>query len=73
LSDSKSKIDAIYELRYAAEQKALAEKAVDDDPSWENRDNLLDKQTKLNSKTVAAIRVCHECGHEHLPDGPHIN
>ncbi|MGC2407390.1 MAG: hypothetical protein WA431_13365 [Candidatus Cybelea sp.] len=73
MSDSKSKIDAIYELRHAAEQKALAEKAVDDDPSWDNRDNLLDKQTKLNSKTVAAIRVCHQCGHEHLPDAPHAN
>jgi hypothetical protein len=73
VSDSKSKIDAIYELREAAEEKALAEKAVDDDPSWENRDALLDKQAKLEAKTVSAISVCHECGHEHLPDAPHPN
>lgn len=73
VSDSKNKIDAIYDLRQAAEEKALAEKAVDDDPSWENRDVLLEKQSKLEAKTVSAIVVCHECGHEHLPEAPHRN
>jgi hypothetical protein len=73
VSDSESKIDAIYDLRQAAEEKALAEKAVDDDPSWENRDILLEKQSKLEAKTVSAIALCHECGHEHLPDAPHPN
>ncbi|MGA9943451.1 MAG: hypothetical protein WBE79_05960 [Candidatus Cybelea sp.] len=71
MSDSKNKIDAIYDLRLAAEEKALAEKAVDDDPSWQNRDVLLEKQSKLEAKTVSAIVACHECGHEHLPDAPH--
>ncbi|MGB8907892.1 MAG: hypothetical protein WCC84_04025 [Candidatus Cybelea sp.] len=73
MGDSKSKIDAIYDLRQAAEEKALAEKAVDDNPSWENRDVLLEKQAKLEAKTVSAIEVCHECGHEHLSDAPHLN
>lgn len=64
-------MDAIYDLRDAAEEKALAEKTVDDDPSWENRDKLLDKKIKLESKTLVAIEVCHECGHEHRPGAPH--
>jgi hypothetical protein len=73
VSDTKDKIDAIFELRDAAEEKALAEKAVDDDPCWQNRDDLLDKQLKLNSKTTTAIRACHECGREHLPNASHVS
>lgn len=72
MSTSKKKIDAIFELRTAAEEKALAEKAATDHPSPENRDKLLDRQLDLEEKTVSAIDVCHECGHEHQPDAPHL-
>jgi hypothetical protein len=71
-SSSKKKIDAIYELREAAEAKALAEKEAVDHPSPENRDELLDKKLDLEDKTVAAIAVCHECGGEHGPQAPHV-
>jgi hypothetical protein len=73
MNDSKKKIDAIFELRAAAEEKALAERAVTDDPSPQNRDKLLDRQLELENKTVRAIDVCHECGHEHGPDLPHVS
>lgn len=73
MASSQEKIDAIFELRDAAEEKARAEKAVDDDPSPEKRDELLEKQIDLNAKTVAAISVCHECGHEHALGAPHFN
>jgi hypothetical protein len=72
VSKSEQKIDAIFELRTAAEEKALAEKAVTEDPTPENRDKLLDRQLELEKKTVTAIDVCHECGHEHLPETPHV-
>ena len=71
MDQSKRKIDAIYELREAAEEKARAEKDVDDTPSAETKDRLLETQLNLEEKTAAAITVCHECGHEHAPDGDH--
>jgi hypothetical protein len=72
LGNSKDKIDAIYDLREAAEAKALAEKEAAEHPSPENRDELLDKRLTLEDKTVAAIAVCHECGQEHEPQTPHV-
>lgn len=68
---SRQKIDAIYELREAAEEKARAEQEVDSAPSPEKKDQLLEKQLTLEAKTVAAIQACHECGHEHAPDADH--
>ena len=68
---SKRKIDAIYELRHAAEEKALAEKTAADAPSPEHRDRLLDAKLALEEKTLTAIALCHECGHHHDPDEPH--
>lgn len=72
MSTSKRKIDAIYDLRKAAEEKALAEKTAAEDPSPENRVKLLDRKLTLEDKTVSAIVVCHECGHEHASDAPHV-
>jgi hypothetical protein len=69
---SKQKIDAIYELREAAEEKALAEKSVDEDPSPAKRDKLLETRLTLEEKTVAAISVCHACGQEHAPGTAHV-
>jgi len=71
MGSSKHKIDAIYELRDAAEKKALAEKALDENPTPRNRDLLLDRQVELEAKTMTAIERCHECGHEHGPDEVH--
>jgi hypothetical protein len=71
MATSKRKIDTIYELRKAAERKALAEKALEDDPGAERRDQLLRAQIKLEEKTIEAIEVCHECGRSHSSDEPH--
>lgn len=71
MDQSKSKIDAIYELREAAEEKARAEREVDAVPSPEKKDRLLETQLTLEEKTVAAIEACHECGHEHAPGEDH--
>lgn len=72
MSSSQKKIAAIYELRDAAEKKALAEKAVDENPTPQNRDHLLDRQIDLEAKTMTAIERCHECGHPHEPGTPHV-
>ena len=70
---SKDKIDAIYDLREAAEKKALAEKELAEDPRAEKRDQLLEAQLALEQKTLLAIEVCHECGHPHTHDQPHLS
>jgi len=70
-SASTRKIDAIYELREAAEEKGRKEKIVDDNPTPEHRDQLLESMTDLERKTTKAIAACHECGHLHEPDAPH--
>lgn len=71
MDQSRRKIDAIYELREAAEEKARAEKEHDEEPSPETKDRLLEKQLTLEEKTVVAISICHECGHSHPPEGEH--
>lgn len=71
MSRSKDKVDAIYDLRKAAEEKGRAEEALDQDPSPEKRDRLLDAHMELEEKTMQALDVCHQCGHEHGPDEPH--
>lgn len=71
MDQSKHKIDAIYELREAAEEKARAETEVDVAPSPEKKDRLLETQLTLEEKTVAAITACHECGHEHAAGADH--
>jgi hypothetical protein len=68
---SSRKIDAIFEVRAAAEKKALAEKALDDDPGMEKRDQLLEARLTLEEKTIAAIEICHDCGHANGADQPH--
>lgn len=67
----KKKVDAIYELREAAEEKGRAEEALGQKPSPEKRDALLDAAMTLEEKTVTALEACHDCGHEHAPDMPH--
>lgn len=69
--DSKNKVEAIYELRTAAEEKALAEQDFHLEPSSGNRAAFLEAQMTLEEKTVTAIDVCHECGHEHSDTEQH--
>lgn len=73
MGTTKKKIEAIYELRKAAEKKALAEKKLEDRPTQKQRDELLDATLDLERKTVDAIEVCHECGHEHARGTSHIS
>jgi hypothetical protein len=69
---SRNKIDAIYELRAAAEEKARAEARLSDLHTPPARDVLLDAQLELEEKTLRAIEVCHDCGHEHAPGSAHV-
>src|SRR5580692_2285372 len=46
-----NKVSAIYKLRDAADQKAVAEVKLRDQPSERHRDELLDAQMKLEAKT----------------------
>lgn len=69
--ESKEKIDAIYKLRDAAEQKAHAERDVDETPTPQARDVLLDARMELEKTTYRAIEVCHECGHGHAEGEAH--
>jgi hypothetical protein len=66
-----NKVKAIYSLRDAAEQKAMAEMRLRDQPSEGHREALLDAQMTLEAKTQDAIEACHECGAAHAPDQPH--
>jgi hypothetical protein len=68
---SKQKIDAIFELRKAAEQKGRREKELVENPTPQQRDRLLDSMLTLEAKTAKAIAACHECGHAHEPGGAH--
>ena len=72
MTTSKKKIDAIYELREAAERKARVEQAVEEQPTKRGKDELLDAKLQLERKTVEAIDACHECGHAHGAGEDHI-
>jgi hypothetical protein len=67
MTTSRKKIDAIYDLRRAAESKARAEHALEERPDAKRRDELLNAQIELEEKTVNAIDVCHECGEASRP------
>jgi hypothetical protein len=67
------KVEAIYSLRDAAEQKAMAEMILRDQPNEGHRDALLEAQLRLEAKTQDAIEACHECGGSHAKDQPHVD
>jgi hypothetical protein len=69
--DKPNKIDAIYNLRDAVEQKVNAEKELEARPSAETRDALLDAQLVVEAKTQDAIEACLECGTCHGSEEPH--
>jgi len=70
--DSQQKLEAIYELRNAVEEKTRAELAVERNPTPARRDALLKATLNLEERTQAAIEACHYCGRQHLPDEPHV-
>jgi hypothetical protein len=72
MSQSQDKIDAIYDLRDAVEAKVRLEAAVNDRPSADAREALLDATLEVEARTQHAIEVCHECGHVHPGDRGHV-
>jgi hypothetical protein len=68
---STRKIEAVYDLRAAAETKVRAEVALEQQPSPDRRAALLDASLELEARTQDAIEVCHECGQEHAPGAGH--
>ena len=68
---SQDKISAIYDLRQAVEEKVRQEIRVEDAPTPEARDALLDATLEVEAKTQHAIEVCHSCGGEHAVGAPH--
>ena len=68
-----NKVQAVYELREAAEEHGRAEAQVDANRSLENRDRLLDAKERLEEKTVQAIEACQYCGETHCDDESHKN
>ena len=71
MATSQQKLEAIYDLREAAELKAHAERDLAMAPSVAARDALLEAQLVLEERTQIAVEVCHECGHAHELGGPH--
>ena len=67
----KNKVEAIYDVRQAAEEKARAEQELRESPTPGARDALLDAQIDLEAKTLDAIEACNECGHVHRSTEPH--
>ena len=65
----KSKVDAIFELRDAAEEHGRAIAELSADPaSVAGQDAVLEARSKLEAATADAIDSCHYCGLPHNPD-----
>ena len=67
----KSKIDAVYELREAAEAHGRAETVLQLGSSPQNRDAALQTRVELEAKTAQALEACEYCGRLHRDDEPH--
>ncbi|MBC5816429.1 MAG: hypothetical protein GIW97_07795 [Candidatus Eremiobacteraeota bacterium] len=68
---AKNKVQAVYELREAAEEHARADAEIDADRSPANVDRLLAAKERLEVKTVEAIEACEHCGDNHCDDESH--
>ncbi|MDP9018311.1 MAG: hypothetical protein M3N19_08325 [Candidatus Eremiobacteraeota bacterium] len=68
---SKNKVQAVYELREAAEEHGRAEERLEMDRTGKNIDRLLDAKELLELKTVEAIQACEHCGQTHCEDPAH--
>ncbi|GAC1501720.1 MAG: hypothetical protein NVS1B14_06240 [Vulcanimicrobiaceae bacterium] len=67
----KNKVDAVYELREAAEEHGRAEERLQRERSPKSVDALLDAKERLEVKTVEAIQACEHCGESHCDDPAH--
>ncbi len=65
------KVEAIFELQEAVEEKVHAEYLAAREGSPEARDVLLDATLKVAAKTQDAIEVCHSCDQPHAASEPH--
>ncbi|MDQ6929656.1 MAG: hypothetical protein M3126_03185 [Candidatus Eremiobacteraeota bacterium] len=68
---TKNKVEAVYELREAAEEHGKAEAMIDTERSAKNIDRLLDAKERLEVKTIEAIQACEHCGEGHCDDISH--
>jgi len=66
----KDKVEAIYDVREAAELHARAEVAVEKSPSPAKKDELLDAKLALEEATQDAIEACEHCALPHAPQTP---
>ena len=66
----KQKVEAIYDLREAAEAHALARLAVDQFPSPSRKDELLEAKLNLEEATQDAIESCEHCSLSHAKSTP---
>lgn len=66
-----NKVEAVYQLREAAEAHGRAEAEFDKDRSPENVDALLEAKELLEVKTVEAIEACEHCAQSHCEDPDH--
>jgi hypothetical protein len=71
--DKPDKVEAIFELREAVEEKVHAEYSAAREGSPEARDALLDATLKVDEKTQDAIEVCHTCDLPHAVSEPHTS
>lgn len=65
MKDKKTKVDALYELREASEAVGRAEVHLENDPSVEHVNKLLDAKLNAEEKTSEAIENCEHCGLQH--------
>jgi len=61
----KEKVEAIFDLREAAEEHARAEIAHEQKPTPERKAELLDARLALEESTQDAIEACEYCGRPH--------
>lgn len=66
-----NKVEAVYQLREAAEAHGRAEALLETERSAETVDALLEAKEKLEEKTVEAIESCEHCGEPHCDDASH--
>ena len=66
----KQKVEAIFDLREAAEAHALARLAVDQFPSPSRKDELLEAKLTLEEATQDAIDACVHCSLPHAQNAP---
>ncbi len=66
----KPKVEAIFDLRAAAEAHARAEVAVERAPTPAKKDELLDAKLTLEEATQDAIDACEHCALPHAKGEP---